>query len=174
MDTIDNRTPDNAEARTKLWELIKDIRFAMFTTRHGNGHLHSRPMTTQNTKVDQDGSLWFFMARNDEPVADLITDPVVNLVYADPGEDSYVSVSGTAALVEDLGKKKQFWSRKNEAYFPAGVTDPQLALVEVRIIHANYWDVEESKIVQLFKRASAALTGKPPARLGEQAEVRMG
>ena len=174
MDTIENRTPDNAEARTKLWELIKDIRFAMFTTRHGNGHLHSRPMTTQNSKVDQDASLWFFMARNDQPVADLTADPVVNLVYADPGEDSYVSVSGTAALVEDMARKKKFWSKMNEAYFPAGVTDPNLALVEVKIIHANYWDVEESKIVQLFKMASAAMTGKPPSRPGEHAEVRMG
>ena len=174
MDTIENRTPDNSEARTKLWELIKDIRFAMFTTRHGNGHLHSRPMTTQNSKVDQDASLWFFMERNDQAVADLTADPVVNLVYADPGEDSYVSVSGTAALVEDMARKKQFWSKMNEAYFPAGVTDPNLALVEVKIIHANYWDVEESKIVQLFKMASAAMTGKPPSRLGEHAEVRMG
>lgn len=33
---------------TKLWDMIKDIKFGMFTARHGNGHLHSRPMTTQN------------------------------------------------------------------------------------------------------------------------------
>lgn len=173
MDTNENRTPDPAEARTKLWELIKDIRFAMFTTRHGNGHLHSRPMTTQNKDIDEDASLWFFMARDDGPVADLTADPVVNLVYADPGEDSYVSVSGTAAVVEDAAKKKQLWSKMNEAWFPAGPTDPNLALVEVKIIHANYWDVDDSKIVQLFKMATAAMTGKPPKKLGEHAEVHM-
>ena len=173
MDTTQNSAPSNTEARTKLWDLIKDIRFAMFTTRHGNGHLHSRPMTTQNSKVDEDASLWFFMARNDDPVSEIGADPVVNLVYADPGADSYVSVSGTAAVVDDLAKKQQLWSKMNEAWFPAGPTDPNLALVEVKIIHANYWDVDDSKIVQLFKMATAAMTGKPPTHLGEHAEVRM-
>jgi general stress protein 26 len=173
MDTNENRHPDPQQARAKLWELIKDMRFAMFTTRHAsNGHLHSRPMTTQNKDIDEGASLWFFMNRNDDPVADLRADPLVNLVYADPGADSYVSVSGSAAVVENLEKKKKLWSKMNEAWFPAGPSDPDLALVEVKIIHANYWDVTDSKIVQLFKMAKAAVTGEPPA-MGEQAEVRM-
>src|SRR5690606_19389548 len=41
----------------KLWELIGDIRFAMFTTRSAEGVLHSRPMTTQNKAADEGGSL---------------------------------------------------------------------------------------------------------------------
>lgn len=168
-----DKTPHPAEARSKLWDLIKDIRFAMFTTRHADGHLHSRPMTTQNSKLDEDTSLWFFMPRNGEPIADLTADPVVNIVYADPGEDSYVSVSGTAAVVEDMAKKEQLWSKITEAWFPAGVSDPNLALVRVSIDHANYWDVDESKLVQLFLMAKSVLTGKPP-RLGEHAEISMG
>ncbi len=172
MTATDNLVTDPIQARTHLWALIKDIRFAMFTTRHGD-HLHSRPMTTQNTSLDEDSSLWFFMAKNDDPVADLTADPVVNVVYADAGEDSYVSVSGTAAVVNDMAKKKQLWSKMTQAWFPEGVTDPNLALVEVKIIHANYWDVDESQIVQLFHMAKAVFTGKPPTKLGEHAEIRM-
>lgn len=172
MSTDAHSTPDNAQARSRLWDLIKDIRFAMFTARHSNGHLHSRPMTTQNTCVDEDASLWFFMSRRGEPVADLVADPVVNVGYADPGDDRYVSVSGTAAVVDDLAKKQQLWSKMAEAWFPGGAADPDLALVQVKIIHAHYWDVHENKIVQLFHIAKAALTGKPPA-LGEHAEIRM-
>lgn len=156
-----------------LWNLIKDIRFGMFTTRHGNGHLHSRPMATQNSKVDEDSSLWFFMSHKGEPVADIKADSTVNVVYADPGKDSYVSVSGTAAVVENMAKKEQLWNKAAEAWFPAGVTDPDLALVQVRIVHANYWDVKSSKIVQLFEMAKAVVTGKPPTDMGEQGEVRM-
>src|ERR1043165_9404716 len=85
---------DTRQERELLWKLIKDIRFAMFTTRHENGHLHSRPMTTQNKNLEADGSLWFFMSKSGDPVDDLKADPVVNLVYADPGADTYVSVSG--------------------------------------------------------------------------------
>lgn len=156
-----------------LWSLIKDIKFAMFTTRHHNGHLHSRPMTTQNTRVDEDDSLWFFMPRSSDPVADIEAEPNVNVVYAHPGQDSYVSVSGTARVVDSLAKKEQLWSKLNEAWFPAGVTDPDLALVQVQITHANYWDVKSNKLVQLFEMARAAVTGRPPSRLGEHGEVRM-
>jgi len=173
MNDETNTAGDNAAEREKLWALIKDIRFAMFTTRHQNGHLHSRPMTTQNSAVEEDSSLWFFMSRKGEPVADLVTDPVVNVVYADPGEDSYVSVSGIAAVIEDPAKKRALWSKLNEAWFPGGPTDPDLALVQVRIVHANYWDVKESQLVQLFKMAKAAITGTPPTGMGEHGEIRM-
>ncbi|MEP6482321.1 MAG: pyridoxamine 5'-phosphate oxidase family protein [Rhodoglobus sp.] len=164
---------DTSSSHELLWDLIKDIKFAMFTTRHSNGHLHARPMTTQNKKVDEDSSLWFFMSRAGEPVADLTVEPTVNVVYAHPGKDSYISVSGTARVVENLAKKEQLWSKFNEAWFPGGVTDPDLALVQVQIVHANYWDVKSSKLVQLFAMAKAAITGRAPRDLGEHGEVRM-
>ena len=160
-------------SRARLWDLIHDIRFAMFTTRHSNGHLHSRPVTTQNSAVDEDASLWFFMSRSGAPVADLQADPVVNVGYADPGKDRYVSVSGKASVVEDMAKKNQLWSKFAEAWFPAGVNDPDLALVQVKIIHADYWDVKESKVVQLYKMAKAVFTGEKPRDLGEHGEIRL-
>ena len=40
MNDQTNPPGDNATERENLWALIKDIRFAMFTTRHHNGHLH--------------------------------------------------------------------------------------------------------------------------------------
>jgi general stress protein 26 len=159
-------------SRDKLWTMIKDIRFAMFTTRHGNGHLHARPMTTQNKRLESDDSLWFFMSKSSDPVEDLKASPMVGIVYADPSADTYVSVSGTAAMLEDAAKKQQLWNKAAQAWFSGGPTDPDLALVQVQIIHANYWDVKESKPVQLFAMAKSALTGKPPT-LGEHAEVRM-
>jgi general stress protein 26 len=110
---------DTHDQRALLWKLIKNIKFAMFTTRHGNGHLHARPMTTQNKAIEADESLWFFMSKSGEPVADLKADPVVNVVYADPSEDTYVSVSGTAAMIEDAAKKQQLWNKIAEAWFPA-------------------------------------------------------
>ena len=105
---------------------------------------------------------------------DLTRDPGVNIVYADPGKDRYVSITGTAAIIESRAKKAQLWSKLAEAWFPRGVDDPDLALVQVRIIHASYWDVRENKLVQLYKMAKAAFTGVPPSDLGEHAEIRMG
>jgi general stress protein 26 len=159
--------------REKLWNLIKDMRFGMFTTHHPNGHLHSRPMTTQNKPIDEDDSLWFFMSRSGDPVKDLLASEEVNVTYADPGKDTYVSVSGKAKLVEDAPTRRRLWAKLNEAYFPNGPDDPDCALVRVRISHANYWDVKSSKLVQLFEMARAAVTGQPPKHLGDHGEVRM-
>jgi general stress protein 26 len=159
--------------REKLWDLIKDMRFGMFTTRHDNGHLHSRPMTTQNKAIDEDDSLWFFMSRSGDPVHDIEQSEEVNVTYADPGKDAYVSVSGKARLVEDMAVKRRLWSKLNEAYFKDGVEDPDCALVRVRISHANYWDVKSSKLVQLWDMARAAVTGQPVKHRGDHGEVRM-
>lgn len=159
------------EERDKLWHLIKDIKFGMLTTRHADGHLHSRPMTTQNTHLDEERALWLFMSRRGDSAADLQAAPEVCMSYADTGSDSYVCVSGTAAVSEDAAKKKALWSPMAKAWFPGGVDDPDLLLVRIDIAHADYWDVKESKIVQLWRMAAAAVTGKPPVDLGERGHV---
>jgi general stress protein 26 len=161
-----------SESRELLWELVKDIRFAMFTTRT-DGRLRARPMTTQNSELDENASLWFFMSNGSETVNDIGADPVVNVAYADPGRDAYVSVGGEALVVEDRAKKAELWSKLAEAWFPDGVDDPELALVEVRIDHAEYWDVKESKPTPLFKMLSAAFTDTTPSGMGEHDEIRM-
>lgn len=157
-----------------LWKMIKDIQFGMFVTRHHGGqhegHMHSRPMTTQNKDLAE-GKLWFFMSRKSGPVGDLEADPIVNMSYADPGSDTYVSVSGTAQVVNDLTKARELWNTAAEAWFPGGAEDPDLALVSVRIEHAHYWDVKENQLTQLLVMAKAAITGKQ-AQLGESGEVR--
>lgn len=157
-----------------LWKMIKDIRFGMFVSRHHGGqhegHMHSRPMTTQNKNLD-DGKLWFFMSRKSGPVDDIEADPIVNLSYSDPSSDTYVSVSGTAQVFKDSAKARELWNTPAEAWFPGGPEDPDLALVAVLIEHAHYWDVKENQLTQLFVMAKAALTGKQ-AQLGESGEVR--
>ena len=163
----------NDNPRTILWDLIKDIKFGMLTTMHRNGHLHSRPVTTQNKDIDEADALWFFMSRSGDPVLDIAQQSQVNVAYAHPGKDSYVSVSGIASIVEDAGKKQALWTKMAEAWFPGGVNDPDLALVKIQISHAHYWDVKESKIVQLYEMAKAAMGGHRPTDLGRTGEVRM-
>lgn len=161
------------EARGKLWDMIKDIKFAMLTTRHSNGHLHSRPMTTQNRSIDEDDALWFFMSRSKEPLHDLEQEDQVNLAYAKPDDQTYVSVSGIAQLVDDEQRKRELWSKANEAWFPQGPDDPDVALVKVTITHADYWDSKDSKLVRLYEMAKASVTGNPPKDIGDRGRVRM-
>ena len=50
----------------KLWDLIKDTRFGMFTHRHHDGLLHSHPLTTQNKALDEGATLYFFVPKDGE------------------------------------------------------------------------------------------------------------
>lgn len=155
----------------KLWTLIKDIKYGMFTAHHGNGHLHSRPMTTLN-RDENGGVLWFFMSRSGEPALDIESVPEVNVSYSDAGRDAYVSVSGTARIVNDPARKNVLWSPLMQAWFPGGVGDPDLALIAVTINHAEYWDVRTNKATKIYEMAEAAMTGTRP-NIGEHGQVRM-
>ena len=160
------------EDHETLWDLIKDIKFGMLTHRHSNGMMHSSPLTTQNKSLDENSTLYFFISRKSELASALGQDANVNVSYAHPGKDSYVSVSGKAVIAEDQAKKEELWSSFAKAWFPGGVNDPDLALLEVGIHKAEYWDVTESKMVQLAKMATAAVTGKQP-QLGEHKELNL-
>ena len=127
-------------SRQALWNDIKDCKFAMFTTRHANGHLHSRPMTMQNTTLDADDSLWFFMSRKGDSVAELAAEPSVNVAYTPSGDACWISVTGTARVVDGDDKAKSLWSSSADAWFSGGPTDPDLAVVQVRIVHVSEWD----------------------------------
>lgn len=162
----------NPSDQHTLWDLIKDIKFGMLTHRHSDGMLHSHPLTTQNQSADEGSRLYFFVSRNSEIARRLQQDSNVNVSYADPGQDSYVSLSGQGAVVDDGAKKAALWSPMAKAWFQ-GPADPDLALLEISIRHAEYWDVKESKMVQLAKMAKAALTGEPPKNLGEHKELNL-
>lgn len=143
----------------KIRELIKGIRYAMLTTVDEDGSLRSRPMATQEAEFD--GTLWFFTAAGSPKVQEVGRDQRVNLSYAAPDDNRYVSVSGTARLVRDREKMKELWNPILKAWFPDGLDDPELALLQVHVTKAEYWDAPSSKMVQLAGFLKAIATGKP-------------
>ena len=80
----------------KIRELIKDIDFCMLTTVDESGDLHSRPMSS-NGDVDRDGDIWFFTSASSHKVTEIGKLPKVNVSFADPDNQNYISISGTAS-----------------------------------------------------------------------------
>ena len=161
------------ETHETLWQLIKETRFCMLAHRDADSHLHSQPLTTQNRDLEPGGPLYFFVSRTSHLARRIAADAHVNLAYANTDDDTYVSIAGLAHLSDDRQRIQRLWSPAAKAWFPGGVDDPDLALLEVDPDHAEYWNVKESKLLQVFKMAKAALTGKPPTNLGEHREVDM-
>ncbi len=153
----------------KLSELIKDIDFAMLTTvDDDSGVLHSRPMSTQ--QVEFDGDLWFLTDVNTGKVTDIALDSQVNLGYAQPDKNRFVSVSGTAAILNDRAKIKELWSPVYKAYFPKGVDDPDLRLLKVTVQEAEYW--ESDGLIPTAIAFVQALAGKE-VEMGENEKIKL-
>ncbi len=153
-----------------VWKRIKDIRYAMLTTKDADGSLTARPMTT--VQKDFSGTLWFFASRSSPPARAIEASGIVGVHYGEPKDDVYVSLSGDARLEHDRPRMEALWSPMVKAWFPDGIDDPDLVMIRVDVHKAEYWDVQESKPVQLFKMAKAALSGERPT-LGEHRTVSM-
>ena len=164
---------DSQADREALFARIKDIRFGMLTHRDAQGMLHAHPLTTLDQDIAAQAQLHFFIPRGSELHQRLSADSQVNVGYANPEEDCYVSISGSAAFIEDARRKEELWNPMAKAWFPDGPGDPNLVLLAVNIQHAEYWDVQESKLTQMFKLATAAMTGERPKALGEHREVNL-
>lgn len=147
------------DAHEQLWERIAPVRFGMLTTRHRDGSLCSRPLTTQNKALEADATLWFFVDRSSEVVAEAEADANVHVAYAHPDKQLYVSLSGAAHVTDDMALKQRLWSAMDKPWFD-GPEDPRLTVIGVRIERAEYWDAPSSKMVQLFAMAKAAFTGE--------------
>ena len=156
-----------SEEIKKLGELIKDIEIAMLTT-EDDGLLHSRPMATQ--KFEFDGDLWFFTEASSHKVDEINRARQVNVSYADPKHQRYISVSGAAELVRDQAKIKELWNPILKAWFPDGLDDPDLALLRVGVTRAEYWEAPNGKVVQLVGFVKALVTGEQ-YRPGEHEQI---
>ncbi|KAG0920462.1 hypothetical protein G6F32_015590 [Rhizopus arrhizus] len=127
-----------AEHIAQRAELIKDVEVAMFTTTGVDGRLYSRPLATQQGAFE--GALWFVITADSPKVAEIALDPRVNVAYASPSKNTYVSVSGRARVVDDRAKIDELWSPAMKLFFPGGKEDPNLRLIHVRADSAEYWD----------------------------------
>ena len=153
---------------SKLDELIKDIRIAMLTTVDEDGSLRSRPMAAPQAAFD--GELWFFSGADTPKVEEAQQHHQVNVSFADPEHQSYVSISGTATLVRDRQKMEELWSPWFRTWFPQGLDEPNLTLLKVDVEKAEYWDAPSSAMVQLYGAVKATLTGQAP-QAGEHAKL---
>jgi general stress protein 26 len=147
------------DGREKLWQMIKDTKFAMLTSEDG-GHLRSRPMVASQKSFD--GALWFFTRASSHKVTEVQSDNQVNVSYADPDAQNYVSISGTAHVTRDPAAIHEHWSEALRTWFPKGREDPDIALLRVDVDQAEYWDAPSSTMLHAYGYVKAALTGTPP------------
>ncbi|UBV43831.1 pyridoxamine 5'-phosphate oxidase family protein [Deinococcus taeanensis] len=162
-------TQSHEDSVRKIGQIIKGVKFAMLTVITDDGHLHAHPMTTQQFEFD--GDLWFIGGRDTGQVAAMRARPQVNVSYSQPDKGLYVSVNGTAQLVEDRAKLDELWSDFYKAYFPEGKDDPNVQLIRIEAHGAEYWE-SDGKVRNLIQLARGLVTGQH-AHQGENETVKL-
>jgi general stress protein 26 len=120
-----------------LLQKTQDADVCMLTTTEDDGRLVSRPMSIQD--IEDDHTIWF-MTRVDTPAMQEATGgQQVSVSVAEKG--FWASISGTAMAVQDIERKKQYWSKTTEAFFgDAKPEDPEVVLLKVTPQSGQYWD----------------------------------
>lgn len=147
---------DATDDRTKVAELVKKFRFAMFVTRRADATLVAHPLTVQEAEFD--GDLWFLVSKSSSPIRDLAADAHVNVSLS--SDDAWVSLSGTARLVDDREKIDELWNPVVEAWFPEGPDDPAVGVLKFSAVSAEYWDTPGGKIATAFNFVKSKITGE--------------
>lgn len=151
----------------KVWDLMEKIGFTMLVTRDGD-RLRSRPMSAY---VERDENTIYFLTdarrHKDEEIAH---HPEVNLSFAHPGDQKYVSLTGTATVSNDRAKIKELFSTPAKAWWDSA-DDPNIRVLKISPDDAEFWDSPGS-IVSYVKMAAAVVTGSRPD-LGKNRKVAM-
>lgn len=142
--------------REKLAGLIKDFRIAMLTTQEGDGKLVSRPLTVQEAEFD--GDLWFLVSKS-TALGAIPADSTANVALS--SDSSWVSLAGTARIVESPKRIDELWNPVVEAWFPGGKDDPDVGVLKFTADAAEYWD-SPGKIATVFRFVKAKITGDRP------------
>jgi general stress protein 26 len=141
----------------KVWELIDKIGFCMLAT-HDGSEIRSRPMSAYTKR--HDGAVYFLTdvaSHKDEEVARF---PNVCLAFADTKGQKYVSVSGTAEVLNDRELIREIFSVPAKAWWDSP-DDPSIRLLKVKPASAEYWD-SPGTVVSYIKMAAAAVSSSKP------------
>ncbi len=142
----------------KVAELIKDVRIAMLTHTDHEGRLVSHPMATQD--VEFDGDILFIAERSSNKCRDIEAQHPAKVNVAYSSSSTWVSVSGTAEIVDDNAKLRELWDGFTGAWLEGGPENPNNVLIRINAESAEYWDSPGAKVVQLANFVKAKVTGK--------------
>jgi len=149
-----------SESREKVYEILKDFSTAMFVTVGPGGRPEARPMHV--AKVEESGNICFFTGKRGTVASEVWHEAEVLLAFQNE-KSSYLSLRGMARVVEDRARITELWKEPYRVWFPGGPEDPDIALVMVDPIDAEYWDNRGTNRLQyLFEAAKAYVKGERP------------
>ena len=126
------------EAVQKAHQVMSSMDIAMLTTvdsSSGEGRLTSRPLSTQ--VHEEDGDVLFLVRSSSAVASDVRANPHVNVAYS--SMKAWVSLSGSATVIEDRALVEQLWSKGADAFMEGGPENPDNVVLKVNGDTVTYW-----------------------------------
>jgi general stress protein 26 len=159
-----------ASSRELIWKHVNHIGTCMMVTMNPEGGVRSRPM---RGTIDEPGNaIWFFTDRDTDKDEDVQRDARACLTFADPRDQTYVSLSGRIALIHDRDMIAAHWNDGAEVYYPNGKDDNSVVLMKFTAESGEYWDAPSSPIILAIKFLQAKVSGER-LELGTQGGARL-
>jgi len=155
---------DNEE---RVWEMMDEIIFCMLASRDGE-MIRSRPMAAHAER--DKGRISFLTDVGSAKTDDVEEHRLVNLAFADPKGQKWVSVTGRARILNDRRRIADLFGTPAKAWWDSP-DDPDIRLLEVEPIDAQYWD-GPGKLRAYARMAMAAMSDARPD-MGENEKVDM-
>jgi general stress protein 26 len=157
----------NKDSIDRVWEIIEKVGVCMLTTQFTAG-LRARPLEARPDR--KAGLILFVTDIRSTKEEEIEARPDVGLVFVDASDKAYLSITGRASVVRDVGRIAAAWRKTDEVWWPGGPNDPDVCILRIEPSTAELWDGPASTIVTAFEFAKARLTGEKP-NLGENRKV---
>lgn len=150
---------EGPEAKVKMKELVEKAENCFFCSGIKTGlPFSTRPMSEQ--MVDDEGNIWFLSRKDSEKNAEILQDPLVQLLFQANKYSGFISIYGIAEIVDDQQKIDDLWQPMFKVWFEKGKNDPMISLIKVDPTQGYYWDTKHGKAVAFLKIAASLITGK--------------
>jgi general stress protein 26 len=154
---------DNA---SRVWDIVEKVGVCMLTTQFDGG-LRARPVEARPDR--EAGLIWFITDLRSGKEHEIEAEHDVGLVFIDPADKAYLSLTARAQVLRDHTKAAQIWKRTDGVWW-SGPNDPNVCVLRVTPVTAELWDGPSSKAVAMYEFAKARLTGAKP-NVGENRKV---
>lgn len=145
--------------RERFQDLLEKFSTAMLVTRTADGELRCRPMTV--AEVCKDADVLFVTSIDDGKADDIRRD--ANVCVSLQKGQKYVSLSGTAELIQEREKIREMWNEAWKVWYPDGPEADHITLLKVNATHGEYWDVSGLNGARyLYRAGKAYFAGERP------------
>jgi len=110
-------------------ETINSVQYCFLVTISESGQ-QANARLVEHRKPEEDWTIWIATSSKSRKVREIRYQNHVTVTFQDDKEYAYVTILGSATVVDDLQHKQRYWQDELIIYFPEGSTGEDYVLIE--------------------------------------------